>query len=246
MRPRFLTAHWRYLVMLNYEFDPDVLQPLVPLGTELDAWGGRCYVSLVGFLFLKTKLLGLGIPWHRDFEEINLRFYVRRKGPEGWRRGVVFIKEIVPRWAIAAVARWVYNENYVALPMSHALTPPAGQTPGHVEYRWRCEGRTNVIAATFAGTPTLPLPGSEPEFITEHYWGYCRQRDGSTVEYRVEHPPWPVWPATEAKLDCDVAHFYGSQYAEALGRTPTSAFVAEGSPVTVRQGERLASPAVFS
>ena len=113
----------------------EVVRPLVPLGTELDAWNGRHYVSVVGFLFINTLVLGLPIPFHRNFEEINLRFYVRRKGPEGWRRGVVFIKEIVPRWAIAAMARWIYNENYVAHPMSHILTRPAEGSQGHVEYR---------------------------------------------------------------------------------------------------------------
>jgi uncharacterized protein YqjF (DUF2071 family) len=242
MKTKFLTGEWRYLVMLNYEIDPEVLRPLVPRGTELDAWSGRYYVSLVGFLFRKTLVLGwLPIPFHRNFEEINLRFYVRRQGPEGWRRGVVFIKEIVPRWVIATVARVSYNENYVAHPMSHTLTlPEAGQ--GSVEYRWQYQGKTNIIGATFGGTPALPAPGSEPEFITEHYWGYCRQRNGSTMEYQVEHPQWPAWSATTSKLDCDVANFYGPQYREALSRPPTSAFVAEGSAIIVRGGGLLPTP----
>jgi uncharacterized protein YqjF (DUF2071 family) len=243
MRPKFLTGEWRYLVMLNYVIDPEVLRPLVPPGTELDAWGGRYYVSMVGFLFKNTKVLGFPVPFHRDFEEINLRFYVRRQGPEGWRRGVVFIKEIVPRWAIAAMARWAYNENYVAHPMGHTLTVPAAAGQGSVEYRWQALGRTHLLGASFGGTPALPTPGSEPEFITEHYWGYCRQRDGSTFEYQVEHPQWPAWPATASKFDCDVAAFYGPQYAEALSRPPTSAFVAEGSPIVVRQPTRLPTPA---
>ncbi|HEX8362069.1 MAG TPA: DUF2071 domain-containing protein, partial [Longimicrobium sp.] len=91
---KFLAAEWRDLVMLNYEADPAALRPLVPAGTELDAWGGTTYVSMVGFLFLRTRVLGIPIPFHQDFEEVNLRFYVRRRGPEGWRRGVVFVREI--------------------------------------------------------------------------------------------------------------------------------------------------------
>jgi uncharacterized protein YqjF (DUF2071 family) len=217
-----------------------VVRPLVPAGTELDAWNGRHYVSVVGFLFLKTLVLGMPIPFHRNFEEINLRFYVRRKGPEGWRRGVVFVKEIVPRWAIATVARVVYNENYVAHPMSHAIAlPEGGVGNGSVEYRWRFLSKTHSVGATFAGKASLPVAGSEEEFITEHYWGYARQRDGGTVEYQVSHPQWGVWPATTARLDCDVANFYGPRYFAALSGTPTSAFVAEGSGITVRQGQRL-------
>src|SRR6266513_2477095 len=135
MPRRFLTAEWRSLAMLNYEVDRSVLARRVPPGTELDSWGGVVYVSVVGFLFLKTRVLGVPIPGHRNFEEVNLRFYVRRKADGEWRRGVVFVKEIVPRRAIAAVARGLYGENYVAMPMSHAID---GR---RVEYRWGIENR---------------------------------------------------------------------------------------------------------
>src|SRR5581483_11035238 len=117
----FLTAEWHNLAMLNYEIDPAVLRAFVPNGTELDSWNGKAYVSMVGFMFLKTRVRRFAIPFHQNFEEINLRFYVRRKGPDGWRRGVVFIKEIVPRFAIALIARMFYNENYVALAMRNIL-----------------------------------------------------------------------------------------------------------------------------
>src|SRR5271154_3596191 len=113
----FLTAEWRWLLMLNYAIDPAVLRPLVPAGVELDLWQGDALVSMVGFLFLGTRVLGVPVLWHRDFEEVNLRFYVRRETPEGWRRGVTFVREIVPRLAIAVLARVLYNEPYVACPM---------------------------------------------------------------------------------------------------------------------------------
>src|SRR4026208_556537 len=93
----FLTAEWRRLAMLSFEIDPRVLSPLVPAGTELDEWQGRTFASLVGFLFLDTRVFGLAVPFHRNFEEVNLRFYVRRMASDGLRRGVVFVKEIVPR-----------------------------------------------------------------------------------------------------------------------------------------------------
>ncbi|HYR11042.1 MAG TPA: DUF2071 domain-containing protein [Longimicrobium sp.] len=234
----FLTAEWRWLAMLNYEVDPALLRPLVPAGTELDAWGGVTYASVVGFMFLDTRVLGIPIPFHRDFEELNLRFYVRRKGPEGWRRGVVFIKEIVPRFAIAAVARVVYNENYVALPMRHRLGIDV-QTGGMVEYGWRLRGRWCGVRATVRGPAGRLAEGSEEEFITEHYWGYARQRDGGTVEYQVEHPRWNVWRAESSSLDCDVAALYGPAFAEPLSAPPRSALVADGSAIVVRKGRRM-------
>jgi uncharacterized protein YqjF (DUF2071 family) len=94
MKP-FLTASWRYLAMLNYVVDPRIIAPLVPPGTEIDLENGESFISVVGFLFLDTRLLGLRIPLHRNFEEVNLRFYVRRKSAETWRRGVVFIRALV-------------------------------------------------------------------------------------------------------------------------------------------------------
>jgi uncharacterized protein YqjF (DUF2071 family) len=240
MSRRFLTAEWRYLLMLNYEIDPATLRPLLPKGTELDFWEGRAYVSMVGFRFLNTRVRGWTIPFHVNFEEINLRFYVRHRAEDGWRRGVVFVKEIVPRWAIAAVARWVYNENYVARPMRSQLRlPESTDDRGAVEYSWRGPTQWNRLAAEFGGTALLIKPGSEEEFITEHYWGYVPQRDGSTVEYRVAHPPWRVWAALGAEFTCAAAEFYGPQYAECLGGKPTSAFVAEGSAIEVYGGGRI-------
>jgi uncharacterized protein YqjF (DUF2071 family) len=241
MSRRFLSAVWQNLVMLNYEIDPSVLRPLVPKGTELDPWNGRHFASVVGFLFLHTRVLGIPIPFHSNFEEVNLRCYVRRKASDGWRRGVIFVKEIVPRCAIAAVARWVYNENYVSCPMSSTMCLPddARSTPGLVEYTWTAGARKNSVSAGFSGTPAYPLPGSQEEYITEHYWGYVPQRDGSTLEYRVEHPQWRVWRAFGAKLACDIEEVYGEQYQEALSQPPNSAFVAEGSTVAVLRGERF-------
>jgi uncharacterized protein YqjF (DUF2071 family) len=238
---KFLTAQWKYLAMLNYIVDPTILEPYVPRGTELDRWNDRVYLSLVGFMFLDTRVLGIPIPFHRDFEEVNLRFYVRRLGPEGWRRGVVFVKEIVPRWAIATVARVVYNEQYVSLPMRHKLDLD-GETigdGGSVEYGWQLNGCWNCLGVETEGPAVSLAPGSEAEFITEHYWGYAAQQDGSSMEYQVEHPPWKVWGAADAWLDCDAAELYAPEFARPLGRPPDSAFVALGSPIVVRKGVRI-------
>ena len=239
---KFLTAEWRHLAMLNFEIDPKVLHPFVPAGTELDDWRGRTFVSVVGFMFLNTRVFGVAIPWHRDFEEVNLRFYVRRKTSDGWRRGVVFVKEIVPRIAIALTARLVYGENYVAVRMHHHIELESGSVwPHSVSYSWWFRGRENRLELTVGGAPVEPPEGSDAEFITEHYWGYARRRGGCTMEYRVEHPRWRVSRAAAARLDCGVAGLYGSQFVEFLQAAPASAFLAEGSEVTVFRGTLLPS-----
>ena len=237
--PRFLTARWIHLAMLNYEVPPSLLVRRVAPGTELDSFGGKTFVSMVGFQFLDARVLGFPVPFHRNFEEVNLRFYVRRSTSDGTRRGVVFVKEIVPRAAIAWVARRRYNENYFALPMSHTDEVGHGPTP-RVAYQWTEGGRPHQLSVRVDGSPYLPDETSEESFITEHYWGYVRQRDGTGLEYRVEHPRWRVWRAAEAELDCDVSAVYGAEFAPYLTDPPSSEFLAEGSAVTVRRGRLLA------
>ena len=238
----FLGAEWRFLAMLNYEIDPEVLLPLVPKGTELDSWSGKTFVSMVGFLFLRTRVMGLPVPFHRNFEEINLRFYVRRKAEEGWRRGVVFVKEIVPRVVIALTARWLYNENYVSLPTGNLILrseiDPANIAS--VKYSWTFRNRPNWIELVTRGESKHFSEGSEEEFITQHYWGYSAQPDGGAVEYRVDHPAWRVWQAQSCRLECDVATLYGKHFEPALSQDPSSAFLAEGSEITVYKGRRIA------
>jgi uncharacterized protein YqjF (DUF2071 family) len=230
----FLTAEWRALAMLNYEVDASLLRHFVPAGTELDCWQGKTLVSLVGFRFLKTRVLGIPIPFHRNFDEVNLRFYVRRAEATEVKRGVVFIREIVPRRAIAAVARAFYNERYLALPMSHRIQSNSAGIA--VEYGWKSRTGWNRIKLKAMGQPALPGDGSQEQFITEHYWGYARGGKDRCIEYRVEHPQWKVWRASEAVFEGDAEELYGKELAAVLRQKPYSAFLAEGSEVSVYRG----------
>jgi uncharacterized protein YqjF (DUF2071 family) len=237
MKPRpFLTAEWRHLAMLNYAVDPGALKRFVPSGTELDSHQGDYFISVVGFRFLKTRVLGWAFPFHCNFDEVNLRFYVRRHTPEGWRRGVVFIRELVPRRAIAFVARAFYGEPYSALPMRHKIDQTRERIC--VEYGWRRQGRWESIRAVAQGQSKPIEQGSIEEFITEHYWGYTAHKAASS-EYQVEHPQWQVWRASEAALDADVPTLYGDSFAESLSSPPAFSFIADGSWVVVRQTGHL-------
>jgi uncharacterized protein len=223
--------------MLNYEVDPSLLLPFVPAETHLDQWNGKVFVSLVGFRFLKARVFGFPIPFHANFDEVNLRFYVRRKLGAEVRRGVVFIREIVPRRAIAFVARTFYNENYRALPMGHEIR--SAESGPRVAYRWKAGGQWNAIRLEAQSSPEVAAANSEQQFITEHYWGYAAQPDGGTVEYRVEHSAWRVWPARHAEFEGDGGELYGRNMAAVLRGAPASAFLAEGSAVTVMRGRKL-------
>lgn len=242
MARSFLTAEWKNLVMLNYEVDPAELLPLVPSGVELDLWQDRALVSLVGFIFADTRLLSVPIPLHRTFEEVNLRFYVKRTVDGEVRRAVTFIKEIVPKRAVAVIARAGYNEPYESMPMRHRYGASMDSSlPKSLDYQWQLDGAWCGMSATIDGEGRIPPLDAEETFVTEHYWGYTRQRNGSTVEYRVEHPRWRVWKAATSSVSGDLSRLYGEYFAGVVAQTPRSAFVADGSAVSVGFPAKLRS-----
>jgi len=225
--------------MASFEVPGRLLAAWVPPGTRLDLWQGKSFVSLVAFQFLDTRVFGIAIPGHRNFEEINLRFYVARDHPEGNRRGVVFIREVVPRRAIAVAARLLYNEPYVTRPTRCSIFLPSGTARGRFAYGWKGMTGWNELEASASGAPRVPLTESLERFITEHHWGYNVQRDGSTLEYRVEHPAWGVWDAPAGELRADFTDLYAPDLGAYLQGVPASLLVAEGSPVTVYRGQPL-------
>ena len=239
MTRTFLTAEWKHLAMLNYEVDPKVLMPHLPKGTELDDRGGRHFVSLIGFLFLDTHLLGLPALFHQNFEEVNLRFYVRRRAGKASRAGVVFIREMVPLTLVAETAKLTYNEPYRTVPMQHTLVETNGRLQS-VEYLFGRPRDQCRLAVHVDGAAEEMEPGSEEEFLSERGWGYTRQRDGGTIEYRVEHERWRVWPSARSELDGPLGEFYDEPFVGILRGAPASAFVADGGPVAVHSPERIA------
>lgn len=234
-----LTGEWRHLAMLNFRVDPALLRPHLGRGTELDLWRGECWVSVVGLRFANLALMGLPVPLHQDFPQVNLRFYVRRGmevggGEHEVRRGVTFLAELVPRPVLVAAARLVMNEPFRAAALRCKVDlPPASSDPSLVEYAWEDPGAGGriVVAPSGPGTP-LP-PGSFEEFIAERCWGYTPQPDGSTLEYRVRHPRWRVWPVEGVTLEGDLEAAFGREWAGVLQGRPDQVFLAEGSPIGV-------------
>ena len=237
----FLTAEWRKLIMAQYEVSPVALTPWLPRGLELDLFQDRCYVSLVGFLFDRVRLKGVPIPFHTRFEEVNLRFYVKLTPSEGPpQRGVVFIREFVPRAAITFVANTFYEEPYATLPTHSSIA--SNPQSLEVQYSWKHSGRWHSLGVETSPTPQPIAADSEEEFITEHYWGYTRRRDGSTSAYEVQHPRWETYPILRHAIDVDFATLYGKAFAALSSQEPTSVLLSEGSPVSVQSdtGERIA------
>ena len=238
----FLTAEWRKLIMAQYEIPPTTLAPWLPAGLDLDLFQGRCYVSLVGFLFDRVRIKGIAIPFHTRFEEINLRFYVARTERDGTRkRGVVFIREFVPRVAITLVASSLYEEPYTTLPTRHSFDE--SRTNLSVSYAWKHRNHWHSLSVEAASRSQPIAPGSEEEFITEHYWGYTKRKRGTTSEYAVQHHPWQTYPVLSHHIDADLGSLYGPAFASLNAARPTSILLAEGSTVAVSSGRlQIQSP----
>lgn len=237
MPENFLTAEWNNLIMANYIIDPAILKEYIPNKTELDVYNGNVYVSLIGFMFEKTKLLGISIPFHVNFEEVNLRFYVRYNDKGQWKRGAVFIKEVVPKPAITIIANTLYHEKYSTMPMKHFFNENDEEIK--LGYHWKHNNKWNKLEAT-THINALPMqPGSEQEFIAEHYWGYSKYNDTTTFEYNVQHPAWQVYEVKDYLIDCDFEALYGKQFALLQDIKPNSVFVAKGSAISVLHKKKL-------
>lgn len=219
--------------MANYEVDPSLLASRIPNGTDLDLQDGRCFVSLVGFLFLDTRVLGVPIPFHVNFEEVNLRFYIKREIAGEVRRAVCFVKEIVPRWAIATVARAFYGEPYECWRMG-AEVGDLG-----VGYSWKKYDCFNVLAVSIGESIGIPGEGSHEEFITEHYWGYTKRSGTRVDEYKVEHPKWELFSVKSQNIEVDFGKTYGNEFAFLNKATPYSVLLAKGSEIAVYKGKQI-------
>lgn len=219
--------------MVNYEVDPSLLAGRVPHGTSLDLYDGRCFVSLVGFMFLNTRVLGLPIPYHVNFEEVNLRFYVKREMPGEIRRGVCFIKEIVPKPAIAFVAQKLFGEPYEAARMWNY------NDAGKVSYRCINFKGVNSIKVTRGDKLGVPAADSHEEFIVEHYWGYTKRGEKRTDEYKVEHAKWDLYATRHPRIKVNFAGWYGKEFAFLKDETPYSVLLAKGSEISVSFGQKI-------
>jgi uncharacterized protein YqjF (DUF2071 family) len=234
----FLKAKWTNLLMINYEVDPAILQPHLPPGTVLDTWEGKTLVSMVGFLFQDTRMLGIKWPFHVNFEEINLRFYVRYFDGQEWKRGAVFISEIVPKYMIAFIANTLYNEHYMAVPTRHSITPVDAEHTRFM-YEWKYKGQWNQLGGTVNNQRQPIAAGSAEEFIFEHYWGYNKITDTQTIEYQVEHISWQIGEVKDFVFDVDIKGLYGAGFEPYLKAQPQSMFFADGSDIIVRAGRKF-------
>lgn len=223
--------------MLNYEVPAAILKPFIPPYVELDLWQGKAVVSMVGFQFNDTKVFGIRWPLHTHFDEVNLRLYVKHFDGKGWKRGVAFVSEIVPRRIIAYMANTLYNEHYQAMPVRHQLLQTNDEI--NIQYEWKFRNRWNSLGVTAAYKPAAIIPGSEEQFILEHYWGYNELNPETTIEYGVEHPTWETFAIKSYQADFDIEALYGKSFVPYLSVAPQSVVLAKGSDVIIRRPKKI-------
>lgn len=230
VRP-FMTARWLNLILAQYPVDDHLLAPYLPAGLELDRWQGQAYVSLVGFQFVDARVFGIRWPGYQHFPEWNLRVYVR----QGDRRGVLFIREYVPQWLVAAIARWMYNEPYRKARFQQQIEDNADSL--RVSYQVRVGGRDHRLWARGAKPAATPEPDSLEHFFKEHTWGFGRNRRGKLTQFAVEHPIWETFPVQEFGVEIDWGVLYGPEWAGMNHRSPASVILARGSEIAVYPNE---------
>jgi uncharacterized protein len=228
----FLKANWEHIIMANYEIEPEILFPYLPKGVALDLYEGKAYISLVGFMFKNTKLFNIPIPFLGTFEEINLRFYVVRKEPDGkTKRGVVFINETIPYKTVAWMANKLYKEHYTVVPTKHKIRTTA--TNQKIKFQWLLNKKWNSIYVEAETTSEAMKENSLQKFIYEHYYGYTKIDAFKTEEYQLQHPSWNVHNIVNYNIDCDFEAMYGKAFSILNSTKPEAVFIAEGSSVAV-------------
>jgi uncharacterized protein len=227
----FLNANWENIIMANYAVAPEVLQPFLPNGVALDLYNGKAYVSLVGFMFKKKKIFKIPIPYFGSFEEINLRFYVKRKDGDIEKRGVVFINETIPYKVVAWMANKLYKEHYTTIPTKHNIN--INKDNKQIEYYWKINNIWNSIKVNATLTNEQMPKNSFEEYIFEHYFGYTKIDETNTEEYTINHPSWKTNTINNYEIDCDFEAMYGNPFAHLTNMKPNSIFIAEGSSVSV-------------
>lgn len=227
MRPAFLSANWRNLLLANYSVPRALLRPHLPRGVELDLRDGRAWCSLVAFQFLDTRVGGIPWPGFRHFPEWNLRFYVRR----GENRGVCFVREFVPQRWVAAVARSIYNEPYVAARLGGRVG--TNDETLRADYAVYFGGKSHRMRVVADRAPTFPEDGGVEDWFKEHQWGFGRWHGGRPTCYEVLHPRWRVHRVRDVRVQVDWAALYGGEWEPMNEREPDSVLFAEGSAVRV-------------
>lgn len=227
----FLKAQWKELTLVNFALEPDFLINILPVGLDPDLLHGKAYASLVAFDFESIRVGGIPWPGYTQFPELNLRVYVRCS--EAGRRGVFFIRELIPGKIPTAIARVAYNEPYSACPLtrSHQALVNGAQVQ-RTDWIWK--GAPNYLEVEVGPETMMPATDEDANWFKEQEWGFGHSRLGELLRYHVTHPRWMVRKVHRCDYEVDWLGLYGPIWARQLeGAEPDSLMHCIGSEIAV-------------
>ena len=229
----FLKANWLRLASANYVVDPSILEKHIPNGTVLEAHNGKYFVSLVAFRYCETRLLNVRVPYHNIFEEINLRFYVKREiTPGNWRSEVAFTKLFFPKTALTLVAKHIYKENYETKKMRHNWSDNGNElftSYGLKKNRWH----SFDLVSDKKSSPIFS--NTSEDFFSKHYWGTSKINRKSCTIYKIDHPVWESHKVLRSNISFDFNTVFGAEFKHLTNTEPDSTHLFNGSKVLVHK-----------
>ena len=234
-RKTLYAAEWREIVVINFEIDPKLLRNFIPPKTELDFFNETSFVTLMARACKNVKPYGWPIVFAKSIDQILLRFYVKRKVGDTWRRGVCLIRDYLPKRKASFFLNWMFKHSFTQVPIKRTSSNFESGLPTQlptVEYQWTTGDYVNHIKVNARSQMRQQEQETKESFVLDHHYGYT-VKEGKTYEYYVEYSPWAMWDAQSGSFDCDTENVFGRPFVRALKQRPASVFLARGSDVII-------------
>jgi hypothetical protein len=190
--PWLMAQTWRDLLFAHWAVSPDALRPRLPDRLPLDTFADWAWIGITPFRLTGLRPRGLPpLPGSARFPELNVRTYTTVAG----KPGIFFLSlDAANRLAVAA-ARRAYRLPYFRAAMH---TRQEGETLHYVSDRRDAAGEPAGFEASYrpVGPAKAAAAGSLEYFLTERYCLYTTNPTGEVLRGEIQHPPWPLQPAT--------------------------------------------------
>jgi uncharacterized protein len=188
-KPWVMKQTWYDLLFAHWEIEPELLQPFIPSGLQLDTYQGKAWIAVVPFRMSGIRLKYMpSIPYTSNFPEINVRTYVTYQG----KPGVYFFSLDASNYLAVKVAKSFFH-----LPYYHSKIEvrSEGASIKYHSYRkksreeFRFKGNYQPISDVFHAER-----GSLEYWLTERYCLYT-EKYNRLYRGEIHHPPWPLQQA---------------------------------------------------
>ena len=214
-----MVQDWNRITFVHWAVDPELVAPLLPIGTRLDVLDGATYVGLIPFQMRHAGFgRGPAVPYFGTFAETNVRLY--SVDPQG-RHGVVFRSLEASRLLVALGARFSFGLPYTWARMR--VRHEGDRLTYSTRRRWPGPHGAGGTLQVRVGDPVVPSPVDE--FVTARFGLHTRWL-GRTLWIPNHHEPWPLRSAEIENLDDDLVAAAG--LPDIVHRPPDSVVHSDG------------------